>query len=99
MKYFFVLFASAFFLAKVYSDYNPKSKYTKFIYGGTILAASAVGFMRYRSGKHFPTDIITGAAVGALIGYGIPAIHKNNDKKLSFQPGVTPYGMSLTMKF
>jgi membrane-associated phospholipid phosphatase len=92
-------FASAFFLAKVYSDYNPKSKLTKFIYGGTIIAASTVGFLRYRSGKHFPTDILTGAAIGAIVGYGIPAIHKINHSKLSFHPGVSPYGMSLTMKF
>lgn len=92
-------FASAFFIAKVYSDYHPKSKFTKYIYGGTIITASAIGFMRYRSGKHFPTDIITGAAVGALLGYGIPALHKVRNSKLTFVPGISPYGMSMTMNF
>ena len=92
-------FASAFFLAKVYSDYHPKSKANKFIYGGAIITASTIGFLRYRAGKHFPTDILAGAAVGAIIGYGIPALHKIKNKKLSVIPFASLYSAGLTMKF
>jgi membrane-associated phospholipid phosphatase len=92
-------FASAFFLAKVYSDYHPKSKANKFIYGGAVITASAIGFLRYRAGKHFPTDIIAGAAAGAIIGYGIPALHKIKNKKVSIIPFASPYSAGLTMKF
>jgi membrane-associated phospholipid phosphatase len=92
-------FASVFFLAKVYSDYHPKSKANKFIYGGALITASTIGFLRYRAGKHFPTDIIAGAAVGAIIGYGIPALHKMKNKKLTILPVVSPVSAGLTMKF
>ena len=41
---------------------------------GTALASS-VGVGRVLAGKHFPTDVVTGAAVGAAVGTLIPALH------------------------
>lgn len=38
-------------------------------------AASAVAVGRVMAGKHFPTDVLTGAAVGASVGTLIPALH------------------------
>jgi membrane-associated phospholipid phosphatase len=79
-------FASAVFLSTVYSNYYPDSKWTPYIWGGSLLAASSVGYMRYRAGKHFPTDILVGAAVGSAIGYLIPKFHENKKSDLTLIP-------------
>jgi len=69
-------FASAVFLSTAYDDYYPDSHASPYIWIGSLLAASAVGYMRYSSGQHFPTDIITGAIVGSAVGYLIPRLHR-----------------------
>ena len=65
-------FSSAVFLSTVYSDYNPDSKWSPYIWGISLLSASITGYLRYTSGDHFPTDIIVGAIVGSTIGYLVP---------------------------
>ena len=82
-------FSSAVFLSKVYSDYFPESEYTAYIWGGSLLFAGAVGYLRVAAGEHYLSDVITGAAVGSIIGYAIPVIHKKGAKNdgLSFQVG------------
>jgi len=72
-------FASAVFLSTVYSEYFPDSDLKLVVWGASLLSASFVSYLRYASGYHFPTDIITGAVVGAAIGFLIPIIHKNKD--------------------
>ncbi len=82
-------FSSAVFLSSVYSAYYPKSKWKPIIWGGSLLAASTVGYMRYQSGNHFPTDILVGAAVGTGIGCLVPLLHKStHSTKLTFIPSV-----------
>ncbi len=73
-------FSSAVFLSTVYSEYYPDSKLRPYIWGLSLLSASIVGYLRYASGNHFPTDIIMGAVVGSAIGYIIPLIHKVDKK-------------------
>ena len=73
-------FSSAVFFSSVYSDYFPKSKWRPYIWGGSLMCAGLTGYFRYISGNHFPTDIITGAIVGSVIGYTIPKIHKISAK-------------------
>ncbi len=62
-------FASAVFLSTVYSDYNPNSEWRPYVWAGSLLIASVVGYLRYEAGEHFPTDIIAGAVAGSAIGY------------------------------
>ena len=45
---------------------------------GAALAPAAMGYLRVRAGKHFPTDVLTGYAVGALIGLAVPYFHRLN---------------------
>lgn len=95
-------FSSAVFLSTVYSDYYPNSGWTPYIWGTSLLAATAVGVLRQQSGYHFPTDVLVGAAVGSLIGYAIPYFHrKSGDKDLSITPLVSPSytGMGLRYEF
>ncbi len=40
--------------------------------GGALTAAAAVGTMRIVGDRHFTTDVLTGAGIGMLSGFGIP---------------------------
>jgi len=71
-------FASAVFLSTAYDDYYPDSRSSPYVWAGSLLAASAVGYMRFASGEHFPTDIITGAVVGSAVGFLIPWLHRTD---------------------
>jgi hypothetical protein len=69
-------FASAVFTSTLYAAYNPESLFKPYVWTVTLAGASTVGYLRYKAGVHFPTDILTGAAVGSIIGFGIPWLHK-----------------------
>lgn len=81
---------STFFMAKVFTDYNPglRNKWIYFTAAGALTATT--GVLRLEAGEHFRTDVITGIAVGTLSGLLIPAIHKNRknggNRRLSFSP-------------
>jgi membrane-associated phospholipid phosphatase len=91
-------FASAVFLSTVYSDYYPDSEYKPYIWGGTLLVATTVGLLRIFSGKHFPTDVLTGAAVGSFIGWLIPKLHKKTSGN-NVTMGVGNMGIAFTYCF
>jgi membrane-associated phospholipid phosphatase len=67
---------STFFTAKVYADYHPHSNFRWVLYGVAIGATGATGYLRHRAGKHFPSDILLGSAIGALYGILVPQSHK-----------------------
>jgi membrane-associated phospholipid phosphatase len=48
--------------------------------GASVLPV-AVGFYRVRSGRHFPTDVLTGYAFGALAGWAVPYFHRAERKR------------------
>ena len=94
-----VAFAMAVFLSTVYSDFHPNSKWKPFVWGVSLLAATTVGYLRYAAGKHFPTDIITGALVGSALGYFIPFIHRTNESDLDVSFGVNGNGSTLNFLY
>ena len=56
--------SASFFAAKVYSDYNPELGNKKYlVYSLAIIPPVATGLFRYKSLKHFPSDVITGLAL------------------------------------
>ncbi|OAV46173.1 phosphatase PAP2 family protein [Lewinella sp. 4G2] len=68
--------AGTFFFARVFADYYPDSKLKPYVW---VLAAglpAATGYLRIRAAKHYPTDVLAGYAVGATVGYLVPALHK-----------------------
>ena len=74
-------FASAVFLSTIYSKYYPESKWKGLVWGGTLFMAAITSSLRVISGMHFLSDVLTGAAVGSLIGYLIPLIHETNENQ------------------
>jgi len=44
---------------------------------GAAVAPAAMGYLRARAGRHFPTDVLTGYAVGALVGCAVPYFHRS----------------------
>ena len=62
--------------AKILSDNNPDSKLNPYIWTAAISLPAVTSFLRVKAGKHFPTDVIVGYAVGAAIGFLVPELHK-----------------------
>lgn len=81
--------ASTFFMAKVYSDYFPDSKYKPVVWTLAATIPAVTGYLRVRGGRHYPTDVLAGYALGATIGILVPHWHrrKNKDSRLSFYGG------------
>jgi membrane-associated phospholipid phosphatase len=79
-------FASTVFFATVFGDYFPSSKWKPYVWGGSLLAAATTGYLRIEAGKHFPTDVLVGAGVGAAAGLLIPRWHRRSDQDLNVAP-------------
>ena len=92
-------FSSAVFMSTVFSAYHPKSKWKPVIWTASLLAASTVGVLRYRSGQHFPSDIFAGAVVGSTLGYLIPYMHKAKTAGLSLMPLIDGKSAGLTLQY
>lgn len=76
-------FASAVFFSKMFTDIYGKSKWSTAIWIGSLSVAATTAYLRVVSGKHYPTDVLAGAALGSVIGYLVPVLHKNKSPKLS----------------
>jgi membrane-associated phospholipid phosphatase len=68
-------FASAVFFSSVYAKLHPTSSAKTWVWVGSLTLAATTGYLRYQAGKHYPTDIIGGAVVGSLSGWGVPKLH------------------------
>ncbi len=72
------------------NDYHPNMKtgYKIAIWSFSAALPIATGYFRVKGGRHFPTDVITGYAIGAFAGWLIPELHKKKElnKKLSIVP-------------
>jgi len=60
-------------------------------------ATVSVGVERVLAGRHFPTDVITGAVVGFGVGTWIPWLHRGGEPALSVAPA--PGGFVLAARF
>ena len=92
-------FASACFTATVYGSYHPGSKLIPYVWAGGLGAASAVGYLRFAAGAHFPTDILTGALAGTLVGYGVPYLHKSGGSAARVSVNPAGNGLCLSIRW
>ncbi len=81
---------STFFTASVFDHYHPNSKFKYVFYSAAALATVATGYLRYKGGQHFKTDVALGILVGTMSGLMVPRAHKVNkfmaNNNLSFTP-------------
>ena len=93
--------AASFFTAKVLTDMHPDSPVKPLIWASAIALPAATGYLRYKAGKHFPSDVIVGYGVGALIGFFVPHLHRNRDnQRFSISPaagGVAGLGLTINL--
>jgi len=67
------------------------------VLGGSVALTGVVGSFRVIEGKHFPTDVIAGAAVGAAIGLLVPHLHRPRAAAVVLVP--TDSGLALAGRF
>ncbi|GAA0873145.1 hypothetical protein GCM10009117_22920 [Gangjinia marincola] len=93
--------AATMFAAKVYHDFNPNSKYRKWVWLTAGALPLAVGYLRMEAGKHFLTDNLAGYAVGIACGILVPELHRKKNADISLFPliGNDYRAMALTYKF
>jgi membrane-associated phospholipid phosphatase len=93
--------AASFYVAKVYCDYHPELGNKKYIfYSLALIPPTFTGFFRYKGMKHYPTDVLTGIAVGAATGILVPHLHKHKNQNLVIVPYTGQYnGFAMTLKF
>ena len=84
---------SAFFMAKVYADYNPDSKIKWLFFTLAGASTGTMAYFRHRGGFHFPSDLLLGIAQGTLTGILVPHLHKNKNGNIS-RIRILPYGNS-----
>lgn len=92
---------ATFFMAKVYDDYHPDSGFKWALYGLAASATTTTAYLRYKGGKHFPSDLILGVGIGTLTGILVPHFHKNplfKDPNLSLTP-FTGDAHGLTLRY
>lgn len=86
-------FMGASFLSYVFCQYYPDSKFKIPVIGVSYAFAVSTALLRVASGNHFLTDVATGAAIGTVIGLGVPFIHhrlalnKYSRNNVSISPG------------
>ncbi len=68
-------FNGAVLAAVVYGKRHPGSKSSRTVWVTGLTLAAATGTCRVLAGRHFPTDVLAGAAVGAFTGWLIPQLH------------------------
>jgi membrane-associated phospholipid phosphatase len=71
-------FLGAAYLATAYPLRHPEFRGRAWLWGGGLAAAGCVAASRVAAGKHFPSDVLAGAAVGVLLGWVLPRLHRNS---------------------
>lgn len=103
-------FMGASFLTYVFCSYYPNSAWKIPVIATSYAFAFGTAALRMLSGNHFFTDVLAGAAIGTLCGFGVPFIHtfleKPNARKRLPQTGnpvlevsALPMGVELKVLF
>ena len=94
-------FAAMVFFAGTWERLHPDASGSGWVWGGCLAVAATTSYLRYAAGRHYPTDILAGAAIGAAAGWLVPKLHER-DLVVSGAPGqaggkaplVIGYGLS-----
>lgn len=92
--------AFCFLTAYMVDRYAERPGWKWAAWSGAVLVPGTIGYWRYTSGKHFPTDILVGYIIGGSTGILIPYLHKAQlPEEVSLQVYPVPYGMGLSLTF
>jgi membrane-associated phospholipid phosphatase len=69
-------FAAAVFCGSVFARLQPHSPARGWVWGGGLALAATTGVLRYAAGRHYPTDLLAGAVIGAAAGWLVPRWHE-----------------------
>jgi len=72
-------FAAMTFFAAVHQRWYPGAD-AGWVWAGCLGSAAVTGVLRVESGRHFPTDVLAGAALGAAIGWLVPELHEDDSQ-------------------
>lgn len=92
--------AFCFFTAYMVNKYAERPGWKTAAWSGAVIIPGTIGYLRYTSGKHFPSDIIAGYIIGAGTGILIPYIHQwKPSEDVSFKVQPLPSGVFMTLTF
>lgn len=82
-------FVAAVHLAYAHSLRHPDCGADAWFWAGGLGAAATVAGLRVAAGKHFPSDVLAGAAAGAFFGWLFPRLHLDPGRR-RIQVGLVP---------
>ncbi len=97
--------ANTYFLAGVFADYYPESRWKTLIWSAAVIIPAWTGFERVLAGEHFPSDVVSGYLFGAACGILVPKLHKKKSDEYVVKVRVLPHysdranGMTLMLTF
>ncbi len=95
-----IAFAAGISYARTYALRHPARRRRWLVYTAAVGGGSAVASMRVVAGRHFPTDVMTGAAAGTGVGLLIPWLHhKDTAASLTMLPVPSGAAVSLRVPF
>jgi membrane-associated phospholipid phosphatase len=95
-------FLAATYLSCTYPLRHPEFKGGAWLWAGSLGAAATVASLRVAAGKHFPSDVVVGAAAGAFFGWAFPKLHlrtREGSLSLGLQPRVDAVGPLASWRF
>ena len=92
-------FASLVFMATVYGKMYPEDQSRYWVWAGCLATAGTTGYLRYRAGYHFPSDILAGAALGGFVGWLVPQMHEIDPVQPTANAKSRPVLVGITLGF
>ncbi len=87
-------FLGAVYVSLVYPRRHVGFEHTEWLWAGSLAAATGVAATRVAAGKHYPSDVVAGAAIGSLVAWGFVQLHlkENTWWGTRLSPLLTPEG-------
>lgn len=91
-------FAAATAGVSLLSAYFPQSRWFVPLTAGAYGLATLTAVSRVAAGMHFVTDVAAGAALGTIIGYVVPRLHRSGNRA-GIAVSALPDGLLLTWRY